>query len=190
MSQLSPRPERPSCGAARGGRCCVAGPGCRSVRAAASRRSGTVPAPTWIAEPVARCASVVERRRRVVVRLIADHGNSVTQIDGTHGHLVPDSEEYLRGLRDAYDSTVPEQVCFGGTMPAARTPGALVSLLVSLAGRLLSLSSGLPGNRTVYPDCRRGHAESSSAMSLPCRTSWVRVPIIRFTKGGRGVFVF
>ena len=65
--------------------------------------------------------------------------------------------------------------------------GPLVSLLVSLAGRLLSLSSRLPGNRTVYPDCRRGHAESSSAMSLPCRTSWVRVPIIRFTKGGRGV---
>ena len=28
---------------------------------------------------------------------------SVTQIDATYGHLVPDSEEYLRGLLDAYD---------------------------------------------------------------------------------------
>jgi integrase len=30
-------------------------------------------------------------------------GTSVTQIDVTYGHLVPDSEEYLRGLLDAYD---------------------------------------------------------------------------------------
>ena len=30
-------------------------------------------------------------------------GTSVTQIDATYGHLVPDSEEYLRGLLDAYD---------------------------------------------------------------------------------------
>jgi integrase len=31
-------------------------------------------------------------------------GTSVTQIDQTYGHLVPDSEEYLRGLLDSYDS--------------------------------------------------------------------------------------
>jgi integrase len=31
-------------------------------------------------------------------------GTSVTQIDATYGHLVPDSEEYLRGLLDTYDS--------------------------------------------------------------------------------------
>ena len=30
-------------------------------------------------------------------------GTSVTQIDATYGHLVPDSEEYLRGLLDTYD---------------------------------------------------------------------------------------
>ena len=30
-------------------------------------------------------------------------GTSVAQIDATFGHLVPDSEEYLRGLLDSYD---------------------------------------------------------------------------------------
>jgi integrase len=30
-------------------------------------------------------------------------GTSVAQIDATYGHLVPDSEEYLRGLLDTYD---------------------------------------------------------------------------------------
>jgi hypothetical protein len=30
-------------------------------------------------------------------------GTSVAQIDSTYGHLLPDSEEYLRGLLDAYD---------------------------------------------------------------------------------------
>jgi integrase len=30
-------------------------------------------------------------------------GTSITQIDATYGHLVPDSEDYLRGLLDAYD---------------------------------------------------------------------------------------
>jgi hypothetical protein len=31
-------------------------------------------------------------------------GTSVTQIDQTYGHLVPDSEDYLRGLLDTYDN--------------------------------------------------------------------------------------
>jgi integrase len=31
-------------------------------------------------------------------------GASVAQIDATYGHLVPDSEEYLRGLLDNYDA--------------------------------------------------------------------------------------
>jgi integrase len=31
-------------------------------------------------------------------------GTSVAQIDQTYGHLVPDSEEYLRGLLDAFDA--------------------------------------------------------------------------------------
>ncbi|HEU6443465.1 MAG TPA: hypothetical protein VFL61_00250 [Gaiellaceae bacterium] len=30
-------------------------------------------------------------------------GTSVAQIDQVYGHLLPDSEEYLRGLLDAYD---------------------------------------------------------------------------------------
>jgi hypothetical protein len=30
-------------------------------------------------------------------------GTSVTQVDATYGHLVADSEEYLRGLLDDYD---------------------------------------------------------------------------------------
>jgi hypothetical protein len=30
-------------------------------------------------------------------------GTSITQIDATYGHPVPDSEEYLRGLLDEYD---------------------------------------------------------------------------------------
>jgi integrase len=30
-------------------------------------------------------------------------GTSVAQIDATYGHLLPDSEEYLRGLLDSYD---------------------------------------------------------------------------------------
>jgi integrase len=30
-------------------------------------------------------------------------GTSVAQIDATYGHLLPDSEEYLRGLLDEYD---------------------------------------------------------------------------------------
>jgi len=33
-------------------------------------------------------------------------GTSVTQIDLTYGHLVPDSEEYLRGLLDNYDAAL------------------------------------------------------------------------------------
>jgi integrase len=31
-------------------------------------------------------------------------GTSVAQIDATYGHLVPDSDDYLRGLLDAYDA--------------------------------------------------------------------------------------
>jgi integrase len=33
-------------------------------------------------------------------------GTSVQQIDQTYGHLLPDSEEYLRGLLDNYDVAV------------------------------------------------------------------------------------
>jgi hypothetical protein len=30
-------------------------------------------------------------------------GSSIEQIDRTYGHMLPDSEEYLRGLLDGYD---------------------------------------------------------------------------------------
>jgi hypothetical protein len=33
-------------------------------------------------------------------------GTSVAQIDATYGHLLPDSEDYLRGLLDDYDVAV------------------------------------------------------------------------------------
>jgi hypothetical protein len=32
-------------------------------------------------------------------------GTSVEQIDKTYGHLLPESEEYLRGLLDSFDSS-------------------------------------------------------------------------------------
>lgn len=35
-------------------------------------------------------------------------GSSVEQIDRTYGHLLPDSEEYLRGLLDTFDATSTE----------------------------------------------------------------------------------
>jgi hypothetical protein len=34
-------------------------------------------------------------------------GTSVAQIDATYGHLMPDSEQYLRGLLDAFDERKP-----------------------------------------------------------------------------------
>jgi integrase len=37
-------------------------------------------------------------------------GTSVAQIDATYGHLVPDSEEYLRGLLDTYDEAASRNV--------------------------------------------------------------------------------
>ena len=33
-------------------------------------------------------------------------GTSVEQIDKTYSHLLPNSEDYLRGLLDAYDREV------------------------------------------------------------------------------------
>lgn len=40
-------------------------------------------------------------------------GTSVTQIDATYGHLVPESEDYLRGLLDRYDVNEPERASEG-----------------------------------------------------------------------------
>ena len=37
-------------------------------------------------------------------------GTSVAQIDATYGHLVPDSEEYLRGVLDDYEPWVQREV--------------------------------------------------------------------------------
>jgi integrase len=42
-------------------------------------------------------------------------GSSVEQIDRTYGHLLPDSEEYLRGLLDTFDGQTSERrVDLGG----------------------------------------------------------------------------
>ncbi len=32
-------------------------------------------------------------------------GSSVEQIDRNYGHMLPDTEEYLRGLLDSFDTT-------------------------------------------------------------------------------------
>ena len=37
-------------------------------------------------------------------------GSSVEQIDKTYGHLLPESEEYLRGLLDTFDASAQSQV--------------------------------------------------------------------------------
>ena len=34
-------------------------------------------------------------------------GSSVEQIDKTYGHMLPESEDYLRGLLDAFDEDAP-----------------------------------------------------------------------------------
>ena len=36
-------------------------------------------------------------------------GTSVAQLDATYGHLLPDSEDYLRGLLNAYDERTAEE---------------------------------------------------------------------------------
>ena len=37
-------------------------------------------------------------------------GTSVAQIDATYGHLLPDSENYLRGLLDSHDAKAENDV--------------------------------------------------------------------------------
>jgi hypothetical protein len=37
-------------------------------------------------------------------------GTSVAQIDDTYGHLLPDSEDYLRGLLDDFDERTLDAV--------------------------------------------------------------------------------
>jgi integrase len=44
-------------------------------------------------------------------------GTSVAQIDATYGHLVPDSEDYLRGLLDAYDAAGGRETSLYSTHP-------------------------------------------------------------------------
>jgi hypothetical protein len=56
----------------------------------------------------ARCAAylrVVRDRAGVSLFYLARlMGTSVEQIDKTYGHLLPDPEEYLRGLLDTFDA--------------------------------------------------------------------------------------
>jgi hypothetical protein len=42
-------------------------------------------------------------------------GSSVEQIDKTYGHLLPDSEDYLRGLLDAFDVSPEDKGVAGVT---------------------------------------------------------------------------
>src|SRR5581483_6911846 len=43
-------------------------------------------------------------------------GSSVDRIDVVYGHLLPDSEDYLRGLLDAFDTTTTADEAEGGTL--------------------------------------------------------------------------
>jgi hypothetical protein len=49
-------------------------------------------------------------------------GTSVAQIDATYGHLVPDSDDYLRGLLDDYDAKVPERKRWIASRPELLEP--------------------------------------------------------------------
>jgi integrase len=49
-------------------------------------------------------------------------GTSVEQIDKTYGHLLPDSEDYLRGLLDAYDQADDEAAVGPRLMSPVRKP--------------------------------------------------------------------
>ena len=42
-------------------------------------------------------------------------GTSTAMLDSTYGHMVPDSEEHIRSLRDAGDLERMGQVRAGGT---------------------------------------------------------------------------
>lgn len=72
---------------------------------------------TAATEPRAQIPIRAERIKRVASWALAGSvqlfylaritGTSVAQIDATYGHLLPDSEEYLRGLLDSYDARQP-----------------------------------------------------------------------------------
>ena len=49
-------------------------------------------------------------------------GTSVAQIDATYGHLLPDSEDYLRGLLDAYDDVRGLTADQAGPLTRPETP--------------------------------------------------------------------
>jgi hypothetical protein len=42
-------------------------------------------------------------------------GSSVEQIDKTYGHMLPESEDYLRGLLDSFDVNSAAAAAEGGT---------------------------------------------------------------------------
>jgi integrase len=115
---------------AKAGPTAPAGRGCAAFDAAQARYAAPVPAARggyidlekfryreWI--PALRAAGIEHRRVYDCRHTFASWaiaggvqlfylarimGTSVAQIDATYGHLLPDSEEYLRGLLDDYDS--------------------------------------------------------------------------------------
>jgi hypothetical protein len=70
---------------------------CLSETAADLPQRETLPRPA----PFVRV--LCDRGRRFALLLGADNGTSVAQIDAIYGNLLPDSEDYLRGLLDSYD---------------------------------------------------------------------------------------
>jgi hypothetical protein len=57
-------------------------------------------------------------------------GPSVQQIDQVYGHLLPDSEEYLRGLLDAHDDVVD----LAWTQATASSPKSLQNGAMRMRG--------------------------------------------------------
>jgi len=101
------------------------GPGRRSPCRKAGQRSRPIAAET----PALRAAGIEHRRIYDCRHTFASWaiaggvqlfylarimGTSVAQIDATYGHLLPDSEEYLRGLLDDFDTRDEESAQCSG----------------------------------------------------------------------------
>ena len=75
--------------------------GCATGHRRYGRPESSIGASTPPGTPSPRGASAPASSSSTSRRIM---GTSVAQIDATYGHLVPDSEEYLRGLLDTFDA--------------------------------------------------------------------------------------